>query len=173
MSPTSTACSLTWITPKTSLGPSERMGTSESPTSSLTRTGSLNLSRRSYPTTSNQFGSTRRTCATSRSSRAEACCEIHPQGLPGRRCRRRPRQPQARPAQLQDPRQTRELVILAYGNDGRWQDRDGRRRDRGAVLGERDVRLRTGPGCCRVVVFRRPEPEQANVQPPSAGIGKV
>ena len=82
-------------------------------------------------------------------------------------------QPQARPRELQEPGQARDLVVLADGHHRSGKDGDGRGRNRGAVLGQRRVRLRSGPRCGRALVFRRPEPEQADVQPASAGLREV
>ena len=82
-------------------------------------------------------------------------------------------QPQARPRELQEPGQARDLIVFADGHDRSGQDGHGRGRDRGAVLGQRRVRLRPGPRCGRALVLRRPEPEQADVQPASAGVREV
>ena len=105
--------------------------------------------------------------------RAGCAVKFTLQGLPGPSRRRRPRQPQARARQLQEPRQARNLVLLADRHHWRRQDGDGRRGNRGAVLGERDVRLRPRPGCGRALVLRRPEPERADSQPAHAGVGEV
>ena len=92
------------------------------------------------------------------------CGEVHAQGLPGRRRRRRPATASSAPSTIYD-RDGEDVVGLADRHHRRRQDGDGGGGDRGAVLRQRDVRLRARPGRGRDLVLRRPEPQRPDPVP--------